>query len=250
MKLRGRTVPLVCAVILAAGGVLALHIVSGQRRAAQEFSRFHISSNYLEEDGGSYTVMDWGGGFDILLFNYEKEDVSQLSTVDMTYTVTAEHAAVSVTRQDGEAVGAADGVYSFGAELTTACHILHVTPDAGHDEPIAVTVQTASPYQKTMTAEFRLQAFRMPEYTVTDQNNGTIMITVETNDYEDSMTVTWDPVKYWPDHSNALMSSWKNEANIGHFPVDRDSTYELMFYKRTDDPYTEQTGADTLIALD
>jgi len=247
---RGRTILLVCAVILAAGGVLALHIFSSQRRAAQDFSRFHISSNYLEEEGSSYTVMDWGGGFDILLFNHEKEDISQLSTVDMAYTVTAEHAAVSVTRQNGEAVKAADGVYLFGAEPATAYHILHVTPDAGQEEPVVITVQTTSPYQKTMTAEFRLQAFQMPEYTVTDQNNGTIMITVTTHDYEDSMTVTWDPMKYWPDHSNTLMASWRSDATAGQFPVDRDSTYELVFYKRTNDPYTEQTGAATLIALD
>jgi len=250
--LRGRTVPIACAVILTAGGVLALHTFSEQRRAARELARFHISSNYLEEDAGaSYTVGDWGGGFDILLYNYEKEDINQVATVDMTYKVTAEHAAVSVKKQNGEAVtAAAEGAYTFGAELTTAYHVLHVTPEAGSSEGIVITVQTTSPYQKTLTAEFRTQSFKKPDYRVTDQNDGTLLITVDTNDYENSMTVTWDPDRYSPDRTNELMAAWTEEARIGHFPVSRDSTYELLFYKKTDAPYAGQQGADTVITLD
>jgi len=250
--LKGRTVPIVCAVALAAGGLLAAHIISDQKRAAQELSRFHISSNYLEEgEGASYTVSDWGDGFEIFLFNYEKEDINQIAAVDMTYTVTAEHAAVSVKRQNGDEVTAAeDGVYSFGTELTTAYHILCVTPEAGEADTVTVTVQTTSPYQKTLTAEFRVQSFRRPDYTVTDRNDGTVLITVNTNDYQDVMTVTWDPEKYSPDRTNELMASWTDEAHIGHFPVSGDSTYELLFYKKTDDSYTGQKGTATMISLD
>jgi len=252
--LRSRTVLIACAAVLAAGGVLAAHIVSNHKRAELEFSRFHISSNYLEEgDGASYTVADWGNGFDILLYNYEKENISQISEVDMTYEVTADNAAVSVKKQNGEALAAdAESVYSFGAEITTAYHVLHVTPnaDAGKTDAIVVTVQTTSPYQKTLTAKFQTHNYSKPDYTVTDQNNGTVLITVNTNDYQDSMTVKWDPNKYSPDNTNILMTSWTDEAHVGYFPVSRDSTYELLFYKKTDDPYTEHKGTATEIALD
>jgi len=250
--LKGRTVPIVCAVVLTAGGLLAAHIISDQKRAAQELSRFHISSNYLEESGGArYTVSDWGDGFEVLLFNHEKEDINQIAAVDMTYTATAEHASVSVRKQNGDEVPAAeDGVYSFGTELTAAYHVLHVTPEAGEGDAVSVTVQTASPYQKTLSAEFQVQHLSKPDYTVTDQNDGTILITVDTNDYQDVMTVVWEPEKYSPDHANELMSSWTDEAHIGHFPVSRDSAYELLFFKKTDDPYPGQKGAATMISLD
>ncbi len=252
---RGRTVLLiVCAVILVAGGVLAKYFSSNQKRKEMEISRFHISSNYLEEgDGASYTVTDWGDGFDIFLYNYEKEDINQISEVDMTYKVTADRAAVSVKKQSGDEVtAAADGVYSFGAEATTAYHVLHVTPDTdiGGDGRVIVTVQMTSPGQKTLTAEFQVQNCNKPDYTVIDQNNGTVLITVNTNDYQDSMTVTWEPDKYSPDHTNELMASWTDETHIGHFSASRDSTYELLFYKKTDDLYTGQKGSATEITLE
>ncbi len=245
-----RTILIVCAAILALAGLL--HIISARRRAAQEFARFHISSNYLEEGGGaSYTVADWGGGFDILLYNYEKEDIDQLAGVDMAYTVTAEHAAAGVKTQSGEAVAAdADGAYLFAAEAAPAYHILHVTPEAGAADAITVTVQTTAPYQKTLTAKFQVRGYSKPDYTITDQNDGTVLLTVHTNDYQDTVTVLWEPEKFSPDTTNELMAAWTDETHIGCFPVSGNSTYELLFYKKTDDPYTGQTGTATEIALD
>jgi len=247
-----RTVPVVCLALLTAGGLLAAHIISNQRRIALEFSRFRISSNYLEEgERTCYTVGNWGDGFDILLYNYEKEDTSQTASVDMSYKVTAENGEISVRKQSGETVNmAANSTYTFAAEQTASYHVLHVTPDAGKDDAIIVTVQTTSPYQKTLTAEFQVQNYSKPEYTLTDQNNGTILLTVHTNDYQDSMTVTWEPEKYSPDHDNELTASWSEDPPIAHFPVSRDSTYELLFRKKTDDPYPEQKGSATVITLD
>jgi len=250
---RVQAVSMICAVILIAGGALAVHIISDRKHAEQEFSRFHISSNYLTEgDIGSYTVADWGDGFDILLYNYEREDISQISSVDMTYQITAEHGEVSVKKQNGDTVVETDGAYSFGAELTTAYHILHVTPDTdvGEDDAITVTVQTTSPYQKTLAAKFQIQHYKKPDYTVMDQNDGTVLIRVNTNDYQDSMTVAWEPDKYSPDYTNVLMASWTDEAHIGHFPVSRDSTYELLFFKKTDDSFKDWYGVATMITLD
>ncbi len=250
LKKKSPAVPIACAVLLTAAGVLAAHMISERRRAELEFARFRVSSNYLEEDGASYTVTDWGDGFDILLYNYEKEDVSQTASVDMAYTVTAEHGTVSVKRQNGEAVeAAADGAYTFKKELTNAYHVLHVTPD-DDGGPVAVTVQMTSPYEKTMAAEFRLQKYRKPEYTVTDQQDGTVLVTVQTNDYQDTMTITWEPDRLTPDTANAVMVGWTDENPIGHFPAESNTTYELLFFKKTDDPYTERQGADTVITLD
>jgi len=253
-KFRVWIVPLIaCAVILAAVGVLVKGI-SNRVREGKGADRVHISSNYLEEDSGaSYTVADWGDGFDILLFNYEREDIAMISEVDMTYKITAKHAAVSVKKQNGDEVTATeDGTYSFALETAAAYHVLHVMPyvDEGASEAISITVETTSPGKKTLTAEFRIRNYRMPDYTVADQNNGTVLITVNTNDYEDSMTVIWEPDRYSPDKTNTLMALWEDESHIGSFPVSRDTTYELLFFKKTDDLYTEQKGTATEITLD
>jgi len=241
-----------CAAALAAGGVLTGHIISSQNRAA-ELARFHISSNYLAEDGASYSVADWGSGFDVLLFNYENENVNQISEVDMSYTVTADNAVVSVWEQDGDVVAAgADGVYLFDTEITNAYHVLHVMPEDSAEGagPVTVTVETTSPVQKTLSAQFQIQKQSKPDFTVTDQKDGTVLIRVNTNDYQDTMTVVWDPEKYSPDTSNELMSSWEGGDGVGHFPASRDTDYELQFYKKSDDPCTEQTGSATEISLD
>lgn len=244
----------VCAVVLTTGGLLAKYITSNQKQAEMESAQFHISSNYLleEEKAAEYTVTNWGDGFDILLYNYEKENIAQVSQVDMAYKVTAENALVNVSTQQGASLIQNDGIYSFKAETMMTYHMLHVTPNANvvKGDKITITVETTSPYKKILTAVFNIQNNSKPDYMVADQNDGTILITVKTNDYQDSMTVTWDAGKYSPDNTNVLMTSWKDEESNGTFKVECNSTYELLFFKNTDDAYTQTQGTGTEINLD
>ena len=57
-------------------------------------AQFHMTSDYLEEDGKNidntdavYDITDWSSGFDILLYNYEKENLALIAADDIQYDV-------------------------------------------------------------------------------------------------------------------------------------------------------------------
>ena len=57
-------------------------------------AQFHMTSYYLEEDGKNidntdavYDITDWSSGFDILLYNYEKENLALIAADDIQYDV-------------------------------------------------------------------------------------------------------------------------------------------------------------------
>ncbi len=217
-----------------------------------ESAPFHISSDYLKEgENASYNVVDWGDGFDILLYNYETENVAQISTVDMRYTVTAENATVSVNTQAGTPIEKNNNEYLFGKTNTQAYQILHVVPNSNVNvnDKVNVTVQSTSPFRKTLKAEFVIQNKYRPDYTITDQGNGTVLLAVKTNDYQGAMNVTWDPSKFSPDNTNSLMVSWQNSSPSESFSVNGNSTYELLFFKKTDAQYRDTNGTGTEITL-
>ncbi|WP_165170534.1 hypothetical protein [Adlercreutzia sp. ZJ242] len=242
-----------CAIALMASSLLAKYVTESQERAEMESSGFHISSNYLEEISQTYTVADWGDGFDILLYNYEKENVAQVSEVDMTYTVTvSEGTTVSVTDQASNVPDEDnDDIYTFGKFANTTYHTLHVTPGTtvSKGDKITVTVTTVAPYKKMLTATFSIARNSKPDYTIEDQGNGTVLVTVKTNDYADIMKVTWDPDKLSPDNTNILMAAWKDENPTGTFTVESNSTYELLFFKKSDEDVGKTSGTGTEITL-
>lgn len=239
---------ILCIIILIAGCALAKYINSTRHQAEMESSRFHISSDYLEDGGVTYDIANWEDGFDILLYNYEKENIAQISGVDMTYTVTAENATVEVQDEGGKPVAANGDKYLFEKNADTTHHVLHVTPSvsAGKANDISVTVNTKSPYKKELKAVFDIQKDINPDYKIADQNNGTVLITVKTNGYQGRMTVEWNQDKYSPDNTNVLMAGWKDSNHAGSFDVERNSTYELLFFKNNDGNYlpTEGNGKD------
>ena len=70
-----------------AGGVLARYRADNQKQEEMKSSDFHITSDLLEEEGAFYDVTDWRSGIDILLYNYEKENVALIAGDDISYTV-------------------------------------------------------------------------------------------------------------------------------------------------------------------
>ncbi|WP_165051136.1 MULTISPECIES: hypothetical protein [unclassified Adlercreutzia] len=243
---------IVCMVVLAAGSVAARYVTENPYRSEMESATFHISSDYLVECSEGQTpkqrVVPYAGAFDICLYNYEKENIALISQVDIMYTVevTTENATVSVKTADGTEVSP-DAGSSYQLNKVTdaddkAQQVLHVTPNTptSPGSSITVMVQTTSPYAKTLAATFTV-AGSVPSYKIADKGDGTVLVTVETNDYAGEVTLKWDSSKFSPDNTNDLMASWTDASatgatpgsSQGKFTVEPNSTYKLLFFKRT-----------------
>ncbi|WP_165044521.1 hypothetical protein [Adlercreutzia sp. ZJ138] len=261
---------IVCVVALAVGSVAARYVTENPYSSEMESAVFHISSDYLveltEEGNPVSRVVPYADTFDIHLYNYEKENVALISQVDIAYTVTAQNATVSVKAADGTEIDlGASGSYQLAkatGEDGKAQQVLHVTPTkpTSPDNPITVTVKTTSPYDKKLTATFTV-AGSVPSYTIVDKGDGTVLVTVETNDYAGEVTLKWNNTRFSPDNTNELMSSW-TDASIdgatpgssqGTFTAEPNSTYKLLFFKHTADRYNDgakKSGTGTVITLE
>ena len=129
-----------------AGRVLARYRSDNQKQEEMKSSDFHITSDLLEEEGASYDVTDWRSGIDILLYNYEKENVALIAGDDISYTITV----------DGKWVVSDlnKGVLKKSADRTS--QTIHLTPgtDVKKGDTVTITVNTTAPYKKRALKNF------------------------------------------------------------------------------------------------
>lgn len=240
-------------VAAAAGGgvLLARYRTQNIEKAEMISANFHISSNYLKEDGPSYTVVDWGGGFDIYLFNYEQENIANIAADDITYTVSVSNNGTpgnNCTVYNGN-TALTGGSFTLSGG-SAAQHRLHISPivdtNGAATKPITVTVTTSSPFVKTLSATFNIESKTQPDYTVADNGDGTVSLVIRTNEYSGTVRVKWNNTYFSPDNTNTLESGWTDaQASAGYtFNAARDTAYELLFFKNTTDPLGTSIGAE------
>lgn len=217
------------------GVAMARYISRNQKEAVIHASNFHFSSNYLNDDSNAsvYTVSDWGShNITFYLFNYEQENVSLISDSDITYTISVpDEWNVQVCNSAGDTITPNENSeYTMEASTVTTAHRVTLTY-AGDDndvDSVLVKVVSTSPYEKTMSAEFTLSTKKGVEYTVEDKGNYNI-VTIYTNDYYGTVTVTWNPATHSPDNTCEGMGSWKNSSPVGELSVQEFTTYTLIF---------------------
>ncbi len=228
-------------VCILAGGVLARYTSDNQKQEEMKSSDFHLTSDLLEEEGASYDVTDWRSGIDILLYNYEKENVALIAGDDISYTVNVKGQWVLSDPNNG--------VFKKNADRTS--QTLHLTPgtDVKAGDTVTVTVTTTAPYIKTLSATFTVASDRSPSYTVKDQSDGTVLLTIQANDYSGNITVKWNAGQLDPDSTNADMASWSDASGQGTLAAEDNTTYQLLFFKNITDSFTERSGMGTEINL-
>ena len=227
---------------LITGGVIAKYTTQNKREAQMIAAEFHISSNYLSEEGGEYRVSDWGNhGIDIQLYNYETENIALISKEAIEYEVTpVEDWNVTVIDSEGKQVDKTDkGTYLLSdldenneLKVNQTIH-LEYDGDEQVPEAVRVTVKTRNPYMKTLTADFSLYGVNKPQYTLTESDDKHYYtLTVYTNDYEDGIKVIWDETVS-PDNTNPVMANWEDGSEYETLNVNSYETYELIFVKNT-----------------
>ena len=232
------------------GGLAAKYVTERKYEAEMLSSDFHISSNYLQEvdEDAAYTVSDWGEhGIEILLFNYEKENVTSISGTDMKYKVEVPaNWDVTVTDDIANSIAVdGNGDYTFEKSDVKASHklLLSYTGTGEPSETILVIVTTTNPYKKTLAATFTLEGKRGAEYKVED-NGDYCVVTIYTNDYAGDMKVTWDDA-FAPDNTNPLMKNWKTDTTDDYLmDLEANTTYELIFVE-----HESTNGEQTLTSV-
>lgn len=235
----------VCAVILV-GGLAAKYISQNKQQAEASSAQFHVTSDYLEEEKVSYQITNWGQGFNIQLYNYEKENLALISDKDISYTVTVEPA-------DQWEANETSGTLKGAGTMQT--NTLAIKPKSGavinQNDKVTVTVKTTAPFAKTLSAEFTVASKAMPDYQLVqskdDPNQWHLII--GTNDYSDTVTVSWPQNAVCPDTTSAYMNAWKNSGS-GSLTVQENTTYDLVFLSSvtgTKFELTSQNGAAVAI---
>lgn len=178
------------------GGLLARYVSLHKRENEMIAAGFHISSNALLETALHHTaVCGPDGTFAIDLYNYELENIRSVSQVDIRYRVTVTGGGtVQSVKSGGSAVTATSGVYVLPKGPTKVAHTVAVKPNDGVST-LTVTVTTTAPYPKTLSATFDVSSGGI---TVTKSAvaGDVTRLTIETNQYEGQIDLTWPEGAY------------------------------------------------------
>lgn len=226
-------VVLVTLVVLVAvsASLIAKYVFDNKNNAQMLSSDFHFTSNYLEEKQARYEINNWQNGFDIELYNYEKDNKALISNTDIKYTVTVNTSSSSGSWGCEDPNG---GVLKKSSTKSSNTLNLIKSVNAKQGDKVTVTVKTTYPFVKTISAEFILSTVDSPSYTIDDNNDGTVTLTIKSNDSESTVNVSWDKDYYDPDSTNKYMTSWSNNSGTGSLTLEKNTTYKLIFFKNKD----------------
>ena len=209
-----------------AGGLLAKYRSDNQKQAEMVAAQFHVTSDYLEEEGASYDITDWGDGFYIQLYNYEKENLALISAEDISYSVT-------VSSDKWKCEDPANGILKGDSSMQT--NTLVISPkdksSIALDDAVTVTVKTTAPFTKELSAKFTVVSKDLPDNKLvqSSEDNNQWHLRIKTNDYSGTVTVNWPPDGLCPDTTSEYMDTWMNNGT-GSLKVQKNTTYDLVFF--------------------
>ena len=238
----------------AASIVMAKYTAERSKQMEMLSQGFHISSSLLSADSTpSYDVSNVASGIDIDLCNYEQENTANIAEMDITYTVSPSSGWVVeyVKGAAGNNLSASSGVYTFPANTTAAKQIIHLVRTDSTEDSVTVTVKTTSPYVKELKATFKVSASAVPTWTLKQDSSDSnhVILTVKTNGYSGSLTLSWNSTKLAPDNTNSLMAGWTGVSSGTTTALTAFSTYEFIFYKNDSTSYSETNGSGASIQV-
>lgn len=233
-----------------AGGTLAKYRSDNQKQAEMISEQFHVSSDYLTENDPSYNITDWQDGFEIQLYNYEKENTALISEDDIQYEVTlSDMSKWTSDPQNGTTATIAQSSEDNKKQSAT----IKITPKSGADvsenSSVTVTVKIQKPFTKTLSATFHMQGKKEPDYSVQDNKDGTVLLTIQSNNYSGNLKIIWAADRYAPDNTDPQMENWKDSDGQQTFSIQKNTTYELLFFKKFTDSINDISNSGTTISL-
>ena len=241
------SIMIICA---ASGMLLAKYITERSNSAGMISGDFYVSAQYLEGSGAECSVADWfEDGVVFELYNYEKANAALISDNDIKYSLSfTETWTVEVTDENGNAVLPDGGVYTLvGNGTEKNKHIIKLTTTNAEQSVLNVSVNTKSPYTKTLSAKFNLDGIPIPEYEITDNANY-VLLTLRSNNYSGDVSVSWTG-DFSPDNTNPYMEGWSDSLKHATLSVSKNTTYNLIFYKNTVQSYSKAKTKSTNVQI-
>ncbi len=193
---------------------------------------FYFTSDLLKEEGASYDVYNWGDGIPIQLKNYE--DSLRYNVKDISYTVTC---VPECTVTDNGNTTNGNKILGGNANSIE----IKVKPTDLTKTQITVTVETSSPYKKTLEATFTATGKLQPKYQITDSSGEPTAELILTGGAKKSdITLSWDNTKIMPDRTNKYLSFDSNTCVI---TAEASASYRILLFKTDPDMnYSKQSN--------
>lgn len=188
-------------------------------------SNFYFTSDYLEETSVTYQI--YTSSVDVLLYNYDKSNINNVTNKTITYDTNIKYYDSSDTLIDED--NTVDN--NTWIDNTYGKESSFNIPAVTNASYAIITVVSTSPYSKTLTARFDFNDDEYPPvYSVLELRNGfTVEIMTGVNNLS-NISISW-PEDCGPDNTNPLASSWTTGAYQGTLPeLNALTSYSLNFY--------------------
>ena len=210
-------------------GVYAKYISTrGKPDGTVTSQNFYFESDYLKENGATYTVNPSTSGTNIPfeLMNYA--DDYRASDFDVEYTVT-------VVASDGSAPSVDNGsavLTKSGATKQRTVIIKAANP--GVTYTVTAVGQTGEKgYTKTLSASFTVNPIKENAYMYVEDKGEYVTLTVWTENLTGNVTITPENAnELIPDNTDTKMSEWEsNQAEFKDTFTAEYSSYKYRFFK-------------------
>lgn len=210
-------------------GVYAKYISTrGKPDGTVTSQNFYFESDYLKENGATYTVNPSTSGTDIPfeLMNYADEYRASDFAVEYTVTVVASD-------------GSTPSVTNKSAVLTKSGDTKQATVTINNAKPGVTYTVTAvgqtgeKGYTKTLSASFTVNPIKENAYMHVEDKGEYVTLTVWTENLTGNVTITLDNAsELLPDNTDPRMLGWKsdNDTYTDEFTTEY-SSYKYRFFK-------------------
>ena len=239
-------------VLSVTSGVLAKYIAEKIETDDSVSGKFYFSSDTLKKATNEKNANNWVDGITFTLYNYEISNPGLVSDNDIEYSVILPSGweVYSVTDGNGNAVTKVGDVYKISGSPNKKYHtvtIKHINPQSVDIvKPVTVKVRTETPYATELSTDFILIGSSLPDYEIENYANH-VLVTLYSNLYAGNVSVEWLD-NFSPDNANPLMSTWTDGVKSKTLTVEKNTTYELIFFKNTSGEYSKalQKGTKTV----
>ncbi len=240
-------------VLSVTGSVLAKYIAENLETDDAVSGKFYFSSDTLKKATVVKDANNWVDGITFEVYNYEISNPALVSDDDIEYEFVNLPTGweVSVTDSDGNPVTPTGGLYKMVGSSVKEHHTITIKSSnpqvVNIGDAVNVKVKTKTPYVTELSADFKLIGSPLPDYKI--ENNSTyVLVTLYANLYDGNVSVQWTTA-FLPDNANPLMSGWTDNVASKELSVEKNHTYELIFFKNTTDEYSKalQNGKTTII---
>lgn len=222
----------------------------------QKAKQFYFESDILKLENPTYLLYDWNGEdtytLEIDLKNYQDELRYTNDSIEYQINVTSENENINLSTSLQSNAGTLQG----GSQTEEKINIyVDSTTQISEGEfvDVLVTANSTSPYEKTLTATFRIYVQKAEKYEVIcleDENLQYVNLYIANKDEDTQITIKYDNTKLILDTNNELLNDIKvttgDTENEFNFTLERNCNYIIGFIKSNSD--TEIVlGTDILI---